>query len=106
MTQFLGYYPGNFPRLRVPVGRQLGIQQPGVQAHLKPTSVRRHQADAGNLRLVLAEQFGRQTDGPVGVVSNRAIDYLDFVHVLLLCQPDLRASISWGAGGSPHAVDP
>ena len=45
---------------------------------------------------MLCEQFGRQTDGPIGVVSDRAVDNLDFVHASLLHQADLRASISCG----------
>lgn len=76
--------------------RQLGIEQAGVQAHLKAASVRGDQADAGNLELVLAKQFGCQTDSAFGVVSNRTIDNLDLMHVVLLYPPDLRASISRG----------
>jgi hypothetical protein len=78
------------------MGRQFGVKEPGVQAHFKATSVRGDQADTGNLGLVLAKQFGCQTDSAFRVVSNRTIDNLDFVHVVLLCQPDLRASISRG----------
>jgi hypothetical protein len=94
--QFLGHERGDLARFRVAMGRQFGVEQAGVQAHLKATSVRGDQADAGNLELVLAQQFGRQTDSPIGVVSNRTIDNLDFMHLVLLFPPDLRASISRG----------
>jgi hypothetical protein len=94
--QFLGHERGNLARFRVAMGRQFGVEQAGVQAHFKATSVRGDEADAGNLELVLAKQFGRQTDSAFGVVSNRTIDNLDFMHVVLLYPPDLRASISRG----------
>jgi hypothetical protein len=44
-----------------------------VDRHLKAPAVGRQQGDRFDLRLERLKQFGRQTDGPTGVVSNRAV---------------------------------
>lgn len=66
------------------VGLQLGIDQFVIHRDLKAPPIRGHQGDRLDLRLKLLEQIGCQTDSPVGVVSNYAIDNLYLKHGNLL----------------------
>ena len=52
---------------------QLGIHQAPVHRHLKTATIRGDEGERGDLELVRLQQVGRQTDGPVRVVSNRAV---------------------------------
>jgi hypothetical protein len=54
-------------------GLLFGINQGAVHVHFKAPAVRGDQADRFGFGLVLLQQFGRQTGGPVGVVSDRAV---------------------------------
>ncbi len=60
------------------MGLQLGIDQIAVEADLEPPAFMRDESQRFDLRFELFEQFGRQTGGAVGVVSDRTIDQLDF----------------------------
>jgi len=59
---------------------KLGIQQFSVDAHLKTTALRWHKSDRFDHVLIILEQFFCQTHGPTQVVSDRAINDLDFQH--------------------------
>ena len=50
-----------------------------VHADLEASAVGRLQRQGFDFRLELFEQVGRQTDSPVGVVSNGAVNNLDFL---------------------------
>jgi len=54
-------------------GLLFGINQGTVHVDFKPPAVRRYQADRFGFGLVFLQQFGRQTGGLVGVVSDRAV---------------------------------
>lgn len=60
------------------MGCQFGINQFTIHAYFKTSSVRGNQIDCFNLRLKFFEQFSRQTDGAIGIMSNSAIDQFDF----------------------------
>ena len=59
-------------------GIELRVDQLVIHHDLEPTSVRRNQGDGFDRVLKLLEQLGCQADGPVGIVSDRAIDDFNF----------------------------
>ena len=62
----------------MPPGFQLGIEQSTVYGQLKTTSIRGHQGQALDFGLESIDEFSRQTDGAVSVMSNCTVDQLDF----------------------------
>ncbi len=60
--------------------RGLGENELAVDDNFKHASARRHQAPGSDehFEFALTENFGRQTDGAVGVVSSRAVFDRDF----------------------------
>jgi len=62
----------------VAVGLQLGIKQPAIGAHLEAPPLGGRQAERFDLRLKLFEQLDRQTGGAIGVMSDSAVNDLDF----------------------------
>jgi hypothetical protein len=60
-------------RLDVPVRVQFRIDQVSVHGNLETPAIRRDQRQRFNLGLKFSQQFGRQTGGPVQVMSNGAI---------------------------------
>ena len=66
------------------VGLQFGIDQFAVDGHLEAPAIRRYQGECIDFWFKFFEQFGCQTGSPVGIVSNRAVDQLDFQHIHLL----------------------
>ena len=73
----------NLARFGVTVGLEFGIDQRFVHLDLEPASVRGNQGQVLDVVLELFEQFVCQAHGPVGVVSNSAIDDFDVYH----CSP-------------------
>ena len=61
-------------------GAQLRVEQLALHADFKPTAIGWDQAHAGQIGFEVLEQFHRQTDGAVGVVSNGAVDDLNVDH--------------------------
>ena len=61
-------------------GLELGIDQRSIHTDLEAAPVRRNDRHRFNDMLKLLEQILFQAHGPVGVVSNRAVDDLDFEH--------------------------
>jgi hypothetical protein len=59
-------------------GIELRVDQLLIYCNFESTSVRRNQGDGFDRILKLLEQFGCQADGPVGIVSDRAIDDFNF----------------------------
>ena len=67
------------------VGLEFGIDQRIVYLDLEPTTVRRDQGQVPDIILELFQQFIRQAHGPVGIVSNSAVDDFDvFWHWVVL----------------------
>lgn len=62
------------------MGRQLRIQQLPIDSHFKLPVIRRNEFDFFDQMLIMLEQFVHQAHGPTGVVSDRAVDNLDFQH--------------------------
>jgi hypothetical protein len=62
----------------MPSGLEFGIYQRTVHADLVPASLGRDECNALNLRLIVFEQFVCQAHGPVGVMSDCAIDNGNF----------------------------
>jgi len=60
------------------MGRQFRIQQLPIDSHFEPPIIRRDQFDLFDQMLIMLEQFIQQAHGPTGVVSDRAVDNLDF----------------------------
>jgi hypothetical protein len=67
-----------------------------VDSYLKAAAVGGQQGDRFDLRLERLQQFGRQTDGPAGVVSNCAVfnRYLHQHRKILLARQKLRQTQS------------
>ena len=61
-------------------GFKFRIDQFVVDADLIASAVGRNQADGFDLRLKMLEQLSGQAHGPIGVVSDRAVNNLDFHH--------------------------
>jgi hypothetical protein len=89
----------NLARLGVAVRLQLGIQRLAVDAHFEAASFGGHQGDRLDLGLELFEQVDRQTGGAIGVVSDSAVDDLDFQQHLL----SPRKNITGCAGYSGYS---
>lgn len=77
------------------VGLEFGIDQAIVHFDLELASVRRDQGQAHKFVLEFFQQFIGQAHGPVGVVSNSAIDDFDVYH----CSPR-NSSLSEATTGS------
>ena len=67
-------------RLRVPLVLQLGVDQLAVDTHLKAASIRGDERHVLDHVLELLEQFASQANGPVSVVSDRAVYDFDVQH--------------------------
>jgi len=80
LTNDLLHQLQHLPRCRMTMRFQLGIQQLLVDRHLKAPAFRWHQRYRFDHMLIILEQFICQAHGPAGVVSDRAIDNLDFQH--------------------------
>jgi len=74
------HQPDHFARLGMAVSFELRINQTIVHADLELAAVRRDQGDALYIGFEALEQFIRQAHGPVGVMSNSAIDDFDACH--------------------------
>ena len=72
--------PDHFTRFGVTPGLEFGKNKLPVYADLVTASTGRNQRYAFNLRFKIFEQIICQAHGPVGIVSNRAINDLDFHH--------------------------
>jgi hypothetical protein len=72
--------PNDFTGFGVAAGVKLGKDQPVIYADLVTATARGHKRDTFNLRLEIYEQILHQAHGPVGIVSNRAINDLDLHH--------------------------
>jgi hypothetical protein len=72
--------PDNFIRLGVTPGLEFGKNKLPVYADLVTASTGWYQRYAFNLRFKNFEQIICQAHGPVGIVSNRTINDLDFHH--------------------------
>jgi hypothetical protein len=72
--------PYDLARFSVTFGLELGIDQFTVHADLEAAAVRWNDGDALDQRLKLPEQIVRQAHGPPGVMSDRAVNNLDFEH--------------------------
>jgi hypothetical protein len=81
-TQIFSYQPDHLTRLGVTMGCKLGVEQFIINRDLESPSVGRHQGDRFDLRLKFFEQLSCQTDSTIGVVSDRAIDQIDFQHTI------------------------
>ena len=57
----------------MPPGLQLGVDQLAIHSHLVAPAIGRDEGDLGDPRFKVLEQVDRQTDGPVGIVSDCAI---------------------------------
>ncbi len=62
------------------LGLELGINQLPVHADLEAAPVRGNERDAFDQVLELLEQIIRQAHGPVGVMSDRTVNNLNFEH--------------------------
>ena len=65
-------------------GLDFGIDQLSVHADLEAATVRRNEGYAFDYVLIILEQFACQAHGPVSVMSDRAINDLDFEHYYYL----------------------
>ena len=59
---------------------KFGKQQLPIDGHFEYTSLRWHKSNGFNHMLIVLEQFFCQTHGPTQVVSDRAVNDLDFQH--------------------------
>jgi hypothetical protein len=66
--------------LGVSSGGQLAVDKLAIHAHFEAASVGGDDPDGFDFGFEFLQQVGRQTDGPVGVVSNRAINDFHFDH--------------------------
>ena len=74
------HQPQNFTRCSVAMRLQFRKQQLPVHRHFEPAALRGHQPEFFDHMLVVLQQFICQAHGPTGVVSDRAINDLDFQH--------------------------
>ena len=68
----------DFALFRVALGLELGIDQLAVDLDLEPAFRGGHQCEGLDLGFKFLEQFGHQTGGPWGVVSDCAVGNGDF----------------------------
>jgi hypothetical protein len=93
----------HFAWFDVAVGIKFGVDQLVVDAHLEAAAVGGHQGERFDFRFERFQKLGRQTGGPSGIVSNRAVDQFDFEqHFGRL----LDASSQVFHGVSPHGEGP
>ena len=59
-------------------GLELGIDQIPVDGYLVTPAIGGNQGDRLDLRLIVLEQLGRQTGGPVGIVSGCTVHHFNF----------------------------
>jgi hypothetical protein len=64
----------------MPAGLQLRVDQLTVYCHLKASTLRRDEPDRLNIPLELLGEFGHQTDGSLGVVSDHTVFDTDVHH--------------------------
>jgi hypothetical protein len=64
----------------MPMGGQLRIQQLSIDSDFKLPTIRWDQLDFLDEMLIMLEQFLYQAHGPTGVVSDCAVNELDFQH--------------------------
>jgi len=57
---------------------EFGIEQLVIHSDLEPASIGGHEHERLDFRLEVRQQFICQADGPIGVVSNSAINDRDF----------------------------
>jgi hypothetical protein len=57
---------------------QLGVHELAIHTDFEAPAVRGNQSDRLDTLLELLEQISRQANGPVGIVSDRAVGDLDF----------------------------
>ena len=62
------------------VCRRLRIQYLSIDSHFKLPAIRRDEFDLLDQVLIMFEQFIGQAHGPIGVVSDRAVNDLNFQH--------------------------
>jgi hypothetical protein len=67
----------------MPPGFQLGIEQATIDGQFKTASIRGHQGQALDFGFECVDQFSRQTDGAIGVMSDCTIDQLNFQQHLM-----------------------
>jgi hypothetical protein len=72
--------PFDLARLGMAKGLQLRIEQLIVDREFKSTAVRGDEGERLDLRLEFLEKLGCQTDSSLGVVSNLAVNKLNFYH--------------------------
>ena len=70
--------PFDLARLGMAKGLQLRIEQLIIDREFKSTAVRWDKGERLDLRLEFLEKFGCQTGSPLGVVSNLAVNELNF----------------------------
>lgn len=66
--------------LDMPLGLQLREKKPAVNGNLKASAIRGDQGDRLDHMLELLQKLTCQAHGPVGVVSDCAVDDLDLQH--------------------------
>jgi len=64
----------------MPMQSQLRIQQLSIDHHFEAPAIRRHECDRLDHVLIILQQFIHQAHGPTRVVSDRAVNDLDFQH--------------------------
>ena len=76
----LDQQPPNFTVPGVAAGGHLGVQQLAVDAKFEHAALAGNQRPGGNVdfQLALTQDFIRQTDGTIGIASQRAVMELDF----------------------------
>lgn len=72
--------PYNLTLLSMTFGREFGIEELPVHAHLEAPTVRRDKCHCFDQVLELLEQVICQANGPVGIMSDCAINDLNFEH--------------------------
>ena len=73
----------DFPGFGMACGSQLRVDQLALEAYLEPPPIRGNQTYPGQIGFEVLKQFGRQTDGAIGVMSDCTIDQLDFQQHLM-----------------------
>jgi hypothetical protein len=68
----------NLARLGMAMQFKLRKEQSVVDGKLETAAIGRNKGDRCDLRLKLAKQLGYQTGRPVGIVSDGAIDQIEF----------------------------
>jgi hypothetical protein len=74
---------GDFTGFGVACGAKLRVDQFTLEADLEPPPIRGDQTYPGQIGFEVLQQFGRQTDGAIGVVSDSAVDDFNIEHGML-----------------------